>query len=130
MDIITSLAVLVIAITLVALAGFTIPALIEIRKTAAALREFIANADRELGSALKELREILADLRLLSGETADQVEDVKLFMEEVGNAGRNLRTINSVVGVLAGACARTSIWLSGAKVAGKFLIDKFTEKRR
>ncbi|MFZ3209347.1 MAG: DUF948 domain-containing protein [Geobacteraceae bacterium] len=130
MAIITSLAVLVMAITLVALAGFMIPALIEIRKTAALLQEFITSTDRELGPALKELREILADLRLLSGETADQVEDVKLFMEEVGNVGRNLRAINGVVGVLAGTCARTSIWLSGAKVAGKFLIDKFTEKRR
>jgi uncharacterized protein YoxC len=130
MTIITSLAVLIMAITLVALAGFMIPALIEIRKTAALLQEFITSTDRELRPTIKELREILADLRLLSGETAGQVEEVKLFMEEVGNAGRNLRTINSVVGVLAGACTRTSIWLSGAKVAGKFLMDKFTEKRR
>lgn len=129
MTTIIGLAVVVIAVTLVVLAGFIIPVFIEVRKTAAALREFITRTETELRPVLKELHEALTDIRLLTGETAGQVEDVKLFMEAVGDTGRNLRTINSVIGAVAGAIASSSMWLSGARVAGRFILDRISKKR-
>jgi len=50
-------------------------------------------------------------------------------MEELGNAGRNLRTINNVVGTVAGVLGGSTLWVTGAKVAGKYLIERISRKR-
>jgi uncharacterized protein YoxC len=129
MVMIVGISAAVAAITLVVLAGFMIPAFVEIRKTAAATREFITQTETELKPALKELHETLAGLRVLTEGAADKVEDVHSFMEALGDTGRNLRTINNIVGAVAGVMASSSIWLTGAKVAGKFIVDRFSKKR-
>jgi uncharacterized protein YoxC len=117
------------AITLVVLAAFIIPALIEIRRTAAATRDFLSSTDTELKPAIKELRETLADLKLLTHGAADKVEDIETFMEAVGDTGRNLRTINTVVGSVAGLLGGSSLWLTGARVAGRYILERLSKKR-
>ena len=54
---IVAIAAVVIAITFIVLAGYIIPALIEIMKGAAAIRTFITDVESELQPVLKELRE-------------------------------------------------------------------------
>ena len=54
---IVAIAAVVIAITFIVLAGYIIPALIEIRKGTAAIRTFITDVESELQPVLKELRE-------------------------------------------------------------------------
>lgn len=129
MVILVGISAAVAAITLLVLAGFMIPAFIEVRKTAAALREFMSQTEAELKPVLKELRETLTDLKVLTEGTADKMEDVHTFMEALGDTGRNLRTINSIAGSVAGVLARSSIWMTGAKVAGKFLLERLSKKR-
>jgi uncharacterized protein YoxC len=123
------LAVAVMSITFVILAAFMIPAFIEIRKTAAAVREFMANADSELKPILKDLQGTLADLKVLTQGAAEKVEEVQTFMEAVGETGRNLHTINTVIGGVATVVGTSSLWLTGAKVASKFIIDRISKKR-
>ncbi|MBI5657692.1 MAG: DUF948 domain-containing protein, partial [Geobacter sp.] len=125
---IAGIAVVVMAVTLVVLAGVMIPACIEIRKTAVASRETLARIEAELRPVLHELRETLADAKLIVEETAANREDVTSFMGALGDTGRSLRTINSVAGSVAGVLASSSLWLTGAKVAGTFMIDKFLRK--
>ncbi len=127
MDIIP-IAVVVVAVTLVVLAAFIIPTLLEIKKTAAATREFLSCTESELRPVIKELHETLADLKVLTQGAADKVEDVQTFMEAVGDAGRNLRTINTVVGSVAGLLGSSSIWITGARVAGKLILERMTKK--
>ncbi len=123
------LAVAVMAITLVVLAAFMIPAFIELRKTATAAREFLVGKESELKPIIRDLQETLADLRVLTQGAAENVDDVRVFMESMGDAGRSIQTINTVVGGVATVVGRSSLWLTGAKVAGKFILDRISKKR-
>ena len=128
MDIV-GIAAVVVALTLVVLAAYLIPAVIEIRNTASALRAFITGTDSELKPLLRDLQSALADLKAITGEASTRTDDVKCFMEALGDAGRNLRTINGVVGSVSGALASSSMWLTGARVAGKFILERIVKKR-
>ena len=128
MEIVISIAVVVVAITLVVLAVFMIPTFIEARKTAVAAREFLTRTDRELQPVLHELRTVINDLKEITSNVAENSGDLKLFMGALGDTGRYIRTINTVVGSVAGAVSTSSLWLSGARVAGKFLYDKISKK--
>lgn len=126
---IISLAVAVMAVTLAVLAAFMIPAFIEIRKAAAATRELIIYTENELKPVLKELNETLIDLKGIADAAASRTDDLKAFMEAMGDTGRNLRTINNVVGAVAGVLAGSSAWITGARVAGKLILQRFSQKR-
>jgi uncharacterized protein YoxC len=127
---IISLAAAVVAATMVLLAAVLIPAIVELRKTAVATREFITKTDAELQPILKELHETLTDMKALTGGMAENADDLKCFMGAVGETGRGLHTISSVVGAVAGVMGTSSLWLTGVKVAGKFLLDKLAKKGR
>jgi uncharacterized protein YoxC len=127
---IIDLAVAVMAVTLAVVAAFMIPAFIEVRKTAAATREFITYTEGELKPALKELRETLAEMQSVTEVVASRTGDIKTFMEALGDTGRNLRTINNVIGAVAGVVAGSSAWITGARVAGKLILERFSKKRR
>ncbi len=125
-----SLAVAVVALTMVVLAAFMIPAFIEIRKTAIAIRETSARAESELKPLLHELHRTLEELKSFAEAAATKADDLKCFMEALGDTGRNLRTINSVVGSAAGVLASSSAWVVGARVAGKFILERLSKKRK
>lgn len=124
-----SIAVTVMAVTLVVLACFMIPAFMEIRKTAAATRDFLSGIEKDIKPVLHDMHDTLTDLKVITEEAATKAEDVKIFMEELGNAGRNIRTINAVVGGVTGFLSKSSLWMTGAKVAGKLIADKIFKKR-
>ncbi len=126
MDVI-AISVAVVAVTFVILAAFTIPTFIEARKTAIAAREFLSRTEMELQPVLNDLREIITDVKLITN-AAENAGDVKQFMESLGDTGRCLKTINTVVGKVVGTLAASSLWLTGAKVAGKFMLDRFQKK--
>lgn len=123
------LAAILVAITLVVLAAFLIPAFIEIRKTAASLRDFITCADSELKPVLHELHQTITELKIIAEVAASKSEDMKTFMEALGDTGRNLRTINHVVGSVAGVLASSSAWVVGARVAGKFILERLSKRK-
>ncbi len=129
MDII-GISIAIIAVTLIILAGFMISAFIEIKKMAIALQEFISQTETDMKPLLRDLHKSLSDINVLTAGTSERVEDVKDFMEAIGDTGRNLRTINHVVGAVSGTLAGTSAWITGARVAGKFIIDKIGKKKR
>src|SRR5512143_3591998 len=105
-----SLAAVLIAITMVVLAAFMIPTFIEIRKTAIALRLVSERAESDFKPVLHELHKTLTDLKGIVEGAATKTDDVKYFMEALGDTGRNLRTINHFVGAVAGVLASSSAW--------------------
>ena len=125
-----SLAVVVVAVTMVVLAAFMIPAFIEIRKTAIALRQTSERAESEFKPVLHELRKTLSELKGLVEGAASRTEDVTSFMEALGDTGRNLRTINHVVGAVASVLASSSAWMVGARAAGKVILERLLTKRK
>jgi uncharacterized protein YoxC len=125
-----SLAVVIIAITVVVLVAFMIPAFIEIRKTAVSIREISVRSENELIPVLNELHKTLTAVKSLAEGAATKTEDVKSFLDALGDTGRNLRTINNVVGTVAGVLSSSSAWLVGAKVAGRFILERLSRKRK
>ncbi len=125
-----NIAAVVIAFAVVALVVALIPLIRELKATAVTVREIAVRMETDIQPAIKELHETLSDLNLLTSGATEKVEDLKCFMSAVGETGRGLRTIGSVVGGAATALSKSSLWLTGAKVAGSFMIDRFIKKRR
>ena len=128
--IIINIAAVVVALAVVALVITLIPLIKELKKTAVTVREIAGRMELDIQPTIKELHHALADLNVITAGAAEKVEDIQCFMSAVGETGKGLRTISSVVGGAAGALSKTSLWITGAKVAGSFLLDRFTKKRR
>jgi uncharacterized protein YoxC len=85
--------------------------------------------ETEVKPVLVDLHDTLGNLKVLTEEAAGRVENVKTFMEAAGDTGRSLHTINTVVKTVSGAMSKSSLWVTGAKVAGKFVLNRFFKKR-
>ncbi|SNB48038.1 DUF948 domain-containing protein [Geobacter sp. DSM 9736] len=127
--IIINVSVAVAALVLVVLAIVLIRTSIEVRKTAIKARSFMEQLETEVKPVIFELHETLGNLKILTEEAAGKVENVKSFMEAAGDTGRSLQTINTVVKSVTGAVSKSSLWMTGAKVAGKFVLNRFFKKR-
>ncbi len=127
---IVAVSAVVIAVTIVILAAFLIPALIEIRKSATAVRVYINYMESEVKPVLKEFRELAENLRVLTDGIASKTDEIRSFMTAVGDTGRNISRINIVVGEFAGLLTRSSLWVTGLKAGSRYVIDRITKKRR
>jgi len=83
----------------------------------------------ELKPTIQELTAILTELKTVSGGVAEHTEDVARFMTALGETGTNLSTINRSVSVVSGALSTTSAWITGAKVAGGYMLERYLKKR-
>jgi len=127
--IIINIAAVVVALAVVALVITLIPLIKELKTTAVTVREIAGRMEMDIQPTIKELHHALADLNVITAGAAEKVEDIQCFMSAVGETGKGLRTISSVVGGAAGALSKTSLWITGAKVASSFLLERFTKKR-
>jgi len=125
---ILNIAAIIVAVAMVVLVVLLIPLIMELRRTATTLRETIVRMEAEIRPTIAEVNRTLADLQILTGGAAEKVEDIKCFMSAVGETGRGLRTISTVVSGAAGVLTKSSLWLTGAKVAGSFMMDKLIKK--
>jgi uncharacterized protein YoxC len=119
----------VTALTLLVLAFCTIPVLLELKRTATSVRTFTETMDTELKPLMRELRDALADVQVITSATAANADGVNVLLEELGHAGHNIRMINRVIGVASTLVAGSTTWVTGARVAGKFLADRLMKKR-
>jgi uncharacterized protein YoxC len=119
----------VTALTLVILAICLIPVLLELKRTAVALRTFTETMQDEIKPLVKELRETVADIQVVTSSTAANADGVNLFLEEVGQAGHNIRMINRIIGIASAVASGSATWVTGAKVAGKYIADRLIKKR-
>ena len=126
---IIAIASVVIAITFIVLVAFLIPALIEVRKAAISVRIYVTDVDSQIKPILKELRELTGNLRIFTDAVASRSDEVKYFMESLGDTGRNISKINIVVGEVAGLLCRSSLWLTGLKAAGQYAVGRILKKR-
>ncbi|UFS71605.1 DUF948 domain-containing protein [Geomonas sp. RF6] len=119
----------VTAVTLVVLTSFLIPTLMEMKKAAAALRSVAEKTEAQLEPLLMEARSAVAEVRIVTASVAANADGVSLLMEELGETGEHIRAINRVVGVVSTLVAGSSAWMTGARVAGRFIADKLIRKR-
>ena len=125
----TEIALIVIAVALCILVLVLIPTILTIKRTAASVGELAEMVRNELKPTLQELTGVLAELKTAGSGMAEYNDDVRCFLTELGAAGSNLHTINRTVGVVTGVLNTTSVWATGARVAGKYVLERFLKKR-
>jgi uncharacterized protein YoxC len=124
------LSVAVLALVSVTVAYFLIPAIIELRRTCIAVRDILGNTANELRPTLRDLQQAAADLRVVSDVVAGRADDVETFMAAVGDTGRNIRTVNTVLGSVTALVGKSSVWAAGARVASSYLVDRLLKRKR
>jgi hypothetical protein len=115
--------------TLVLFAVCVIPVLMELKRTAVSLRTIAETMQGEINPLIKELRDTVADVQVFTSATAAHAEGVNLLLEELGHAGHNIRMINKIIGIGSDLASFSSTWATGARVAGKVIIDRLIKKR-
>ena len=125
----TGIALIIIAATLLLLVLVLIPTLLSIKRTAASIGSLAEMIQDELKPTLHELTDVLSELKTVGGGVAEHTDDVKKFMSALGETGTNLNSINRSVGLVTNAFNTTSLWATGAKVAGQYLLTQYLKKR-
>jgi len=125
----TEIALIVMAVALCIVVLALIPTFLAIKRAAASIGELAEMARSELKPTLQELTGALAELKIVGGGIAEHTDDVKCFMSALGETGTNLHTINRAAHVVSGVINTTSAWTTGAKVAGKYLLERYLKKR-
>ena len=125
----TGIILIVLTVAICALVLTLIPTLLTIKRTANSVGELAEMVQSELKPALQELTSVLTELKTVGGGVAEYNDDVKRFMSELGAAGDNLHTINRSVGVVTNVLNTTTVWATGAKVAGKYMLELYLKKR-
>jgi uncharacterized protein YoxC len=125
----TEIALMIIAAALCILVLALIPTLLTVKRTAASVGDLAKMIQNELKPTLQELTNVLTELKTVGGGVAEHTDDVRRFMSALGETGTNLHTINRSVSVVTGALNTTSIWATGAKVAGKYIVERYLNKR-
>lgn len=125
----TGIALIIITIAICILVLALIPTILTVKRTFESVGELSNMVQKELKPTIQELTSVLAELKTVGGGVVEHTDDVKRFMSALGETGANLHTINRTVGVVTNVLNITSVWATGAKVAGKYLFDRYLKKR-
>lgn len=120
---------IVIAVAFCILVLALIPTLMTVKRTAESVASLSDMLQKELKPAIQELTTVLTELKTVGGGMAEHTDDVKEFMSALGETGNNLHTINRSVRIVTNVLNTTTVWASGAKVAGKYLLERYLKKR-
>ncbi len=123
------IALIIIAVAICILVLTLVPTLLTIKRTAASVGELADMVKGELRPTLQELTSVLGELKTVGGGVAEHTDDVRRFMSALGETGGNLHSINRAVGVVSTVVNTSSAWTTGAKVAGKYILEQYLKKR-
>ncbi|HEY3307673.1 MAG TPA: DUF948 domain-containing protein [Desulfuromonadaceae bacterium] len=119
----------IMAVAFCILVAVLIPVILTVKRTAASVGCLSDMLQQELKPTIQELTAILAELKTVGGGIAEHTDDVKYFMSALGETGNNLSAINRTVRVVSTVLNTGSVWMTGAKVTGKYMLDRYIKKR-
>ena|SRR6185369_13760113 len=126
---IAGIVLIVIAVAFCILVMALVPTILKFKRMAESVTSLSDMLQKELKPTIQDLNEVLTDMKTVGGGIAEHAEDVKEFISALAETGNNLHTINRTVSVVTNVLNTTSIWASGAKVAGKYLLERYLKKR-
>ena len=126
---VTGIALIIIAVAFLILVLTLLPAITTVKRTAASVGSLSDMIQQELRPTIQELTAVLTELRTVGGGVAEHTNDLNRFMTALGETGTNLSTINRSVALVTGVLSLTSAWTTGAKVAGRYLLERYFKKR-
>lgn len=119
----------VIAVAFCVLVAALIPTIRSVKRTAESLASLQAMIQQELKPTIQELTSVLSEIKTVSSGVSEHTDDVKRLMSALGETGSSLHTINRTFGAVAGVLNTTSAWVTGARVTGKYLLERYLKKR-
>ena len=125
----TGIALLIFVIAFAILVIALIPALMTLKKTASSVGQLAEMINSELKPTLKDLSSVVAELKTVSAGVSEHTDDVRRFMSALGETGENIHTVNRKVGAVTAVLNSATAWTTGAKVAGKYLLERYLKKR-
>lgn len=125
----TGIALIIIAVAFLILVMTLLPAIMTVKRTAASVGSLSDMVQQELRPTIQELTAVLTELKTVGAGVAEHTDDVTQFMSALGETGRNLNTINRSVSTVTGVLTTTSAWATGAKVAGRYLLERYLKKK-
>jgi uncharacterized protein YoxC len=125
----TGIALIIIAVAFLILVLTLLPAIATIKRTAASVGSLSDMVQTELRPTIQELTAVLTELKTVGGGVAEHTNDVTRFMTALGETGTNLSTINRSVSVVTGVLNTTATWATGAKVAGRYLLERYLKRK-
>lgn len=125
----TGIALIIITIAICILVMTLIPTILTVKRTFESVGALSEMVQKELKPTIQELTGVLAELKTVGGGVVEHTDDVKRFMSALGETGDNLHTINRSVGMVTNVLSTTSVWATGAKVAGKYVLERYLKKR-
>lgn len=123
------IAAFIAAIAVAVLVLVLIPAIQSIKKAAQSVSALADLLTNELKPTIKELNQVLADLKTVGGGVAEHTDDVRRFMSALGETGSQISTINRSVGVITGLLNQAGAVATGAKVAGAYLLESYLKRK-
>lgn len=104
---------ILISIAFLAAVGFLIYVLLELRKSARAITEFLKTTEDSMKPALEELQQTLKSLRRVADDVTEVTEDIKMVSGSARDIGQNLKKIS---GLLNEVSSEAIIKVSGLRV--------------
>lgn len=125
----TGIALIIIVVAFLILVLALLPAIAAVKRTAISVGSLSDMLREELKPTVQELTAVLVELKSVGGGVAKHSDDVYRFMSALGETGTNLSTINRSVGVITNVLNATSTWTTGAKVAGRYMLERYLKKK-
>lgn len=128
--IILSVGVFILVLGVVAALGFLIYAIMEIRRLAVTVNEFVKTTEERLSPVLLETELSLRSMRRITDDVGAVTENVRDLSEAMREVSLNVRALGAVVGnVGEGLSLRTAGVKAGVRTALGVLINQMRERR-
>ena len=130
MNTVATTALVVLAVLSLLWTIMLIPALLELRRAAWRLQEFIRTLELDLRPVIQEARDGVRAATKAAQAVADGTARLRGAMEAVEEAGENLRlTTGAIRAVLGSRLIPVAGVLAGLRAGGKFLWKHYTRRR-
>jgi len=118
-----------LTIAFLVVVGFFIYVLLELRKSARALTDFLKTTEESLKPALDELQQTLKSMRRVTDDVNTVTEDIRLISGSARDIGQNFRRISMLINeVSSDAIIKVSGLRVGLRTALEVLIKNFLTK--
>lgn len=91
------IAAVLIAVAFVALVGFIIPTVIQLRKTVLQSERVLSQVSAELPKILRELKQTNENVRIMSAQARAGIERASVLMDAIGDVGETVKQVHGVV---------------------------------
>ncbi|MGD2080289.1 MAG: DUF948 domain-containing protein [Nitrospirota bacterium] len=110
--------------------GFLIHTLVEMRKAAQEMREFLKHTSDSFDSTMDETKETLRSVRNVTDTINDMSSDVRKLSSRVSDTAKNVRGVAHYLGEASGKTKISTIAMgAGVKAAFDVLSNRLTSKK-